>query len=85
MFNIKTKFQERIPRSLAKVITWRVLVTITNTVGGFLASGSWMVGLGVASFALVVNSILYFFHERAWNAADWGKKLADNSTETQNV
>jgi uncharacterized membrane protein len=85
MFNIKTKFQERIPRSLAKVITWRVLVTITNTVGGFLASGSWMVGLGVASFALVVNSILYFFHERAWNAADWGKKLADNSTDTQNV
>jgi uncharacterized membrane protein len=85
MFNIKTKFQERIPRSLAKVITWRVLVTITNTVGGFLASGSWIVGIGVASFALVVNSILYFFHERAWNAADWGKKLADNSTETQNV
>ena len=78
MFNFKTKFQERIPRSLAKVITWRVLVTITNTVGGFLASGSWMVGIGVASFALVVNSILYFFHERAWNAADWGKKVAED-------
>ena len=77
MFNIKTRFQERIPRSLAKVITWRILVTITNTVGGFLASGSWMVGLGVASFALVVNSILYFFHERAWNVADWGKRVKD--------
>jgi uncharacterized membrane protein len=75
MFNIKTKFQERIPRSLVKVITWRILVTITNTIGGFLASGSWMVGLGVASFALVVNSILYFFHERAWNISDWGKKI----------
>ena len=78
MFNFKTKFQERIPRSLVKVITWRVLVTITNTVGGFLASGSWMVGLGVASFALVVNSVLYFFHERAWNASDWGKKVAED-------
>jgi len=78
MFNIKTKFQERIPRSLAKVITWRVLVTITNTVGGFLASGSWMVGLGVASFALVVNSILYYFHERAWNRIDWGKRSFDS-------
>ena len=81
MFNIKTKFQERIPRSLAKVITWRVLVTITNTVGGFLASGSWMVGIGVASFALVVNSILYFFHERAWNIADWGKKITDDQLD----
>jgi len=81
MFDIKTKFQERIPRSLAKVITWRILVTITNTVGGFLASGSWIVGLGVASFALVVNSILYFFHERTWNVADWGKKVAEEEAK----
>lgn len=81
MFNVANKFRERIPRSLAKVITWRILVTITNTVGGFLASGSWIVGLGVASFALVVNSILYFFHERAWNRADWGKKVVDNTQE----
>jgi len=66
-------FIEKISRSLAKVITWRVLVTITNFVGGWLASGSWMVGLGVVSFALVVNSILYFVHERAWNRASWGK------------
>lgn len=71
----KTKISERIPRSLAKVITWRVLVTITNTVGGFLASGSWVVGLGVAGFALVVNSILYFFHERAWNRTDWDRQV----------
>ena len=74
------KFYERIPRSLAKVITWRILVTITNFVGGWLASGSWQVGLGVVSFALVVNSILYYFHERAWNRLDWGKQEADDQT-----
>jgi uncharacterized membrane protein len=79
MLNIKTKFQERIPRSVAKVITWRILVTITNFIGGWLASGSWMVGLGVVSFALVVNSILYFFHERGWNASDWGKKVVEDT------
>ena len=83
MFSIKTKFQERIPRSLAKVITWRILVTITNFVGGWLASGSLMVGLGVVSFALVVNSILYFFHERAWNTADWGKKISEDANDVQ--
>jgi len=75
---LKTKFYEKAMRSLGKVITWRILVTITNTVGGFLASGSWMVGLGVASFALVVNSILYYFHERAWNRIDAGKTIADD-------
>ena len=73
----RTKIQERIPRSLAKVITWRALVTITNFIGGWLASGNPWVGLGVVSFALVVNSILYFFHERIWNASDYGRKISE--------
>jgi uncharacterized membrane protein len=71
----KTKISERIPRSMAKVITWRILVTITNFVGGWLASGNPWVGLGVVSFALVVNSILYFFHERLWNRTDWDRTV----------
>lgn len=66
-------FYERWMRSLGKVVTWRVLVTITNFIGGWLASGSWTVGLGVVSFALVVNSILYYFHERIWNKIQTGK------------
>lgn len=72
------KFYEKAMRSLGKVVTWRVLVTITNFVGGYLASGSWMVGLGVVSFALVVNSILYFFHERIWNRIDAGRQIDDS-------
>jgi uncharacterized membrane protein len=77
MFDFSTKFVETAMRSLGKVVTWRILVTITNFIGGYLASGSWMVGLGVVSFALVVNSILYFFHERAWNKIDAGKKITE--------
>jgi uncharacterized membrane protein len=76
------KFYEKAMRSLGKVVTWRVLVTITNFVGGYLASGSWVVGLGVVSFALVVNSILYFFHERIWNRIDAGRQI-DDSTVSQ--
>ena len=77
MILFKTKFYEKAMRSLGKVVTWRILVTITNFIGGYLASGSWMVGLGVVSFALVVNSIMYYFHERAWNVIDAGKELKD--------
>ena len=73
------KFYEKAMRSLGKVVTWRILVTITNFIGGYLASGSWMVGLGVVSFALVVNSILYFFHERAWNRIDGGKAITSGN------
>jgi uncharacterized membrane protein len=58
-----------------KVVSWRILVTLTNFIGGWLASGSWKVGLGVVTFALVVNSALYFVHERVWNKFDWGKSV----------
>jgi len=78
----KSKFYERFPRSVAKVISWRVLVTITNFFGGWLASGNPWVGLGVVSFALVVNSILYFFHERVWNRSDWGKEVVETNVVT---
>jgi uncharacterized membrane protein len=74
---MKLEFYERAMRSLGKVVTWRVLVTITNFVGGWIASGSWQVGLGVVSFALVVNSVLYYFHERAWNRIDAGKEVME--------
>lgn len=74
------KFYEKAMRSLGKVVTWRILVTITNFIGGWLASGSWQVGLGVVSFALVVNSILYFFHERAWNRIQAGKEIKEDGT-----
>jgi uncharacterized membrane protein len=76
----KLKFYEKAMRSLGKVVTWRILVTITNFIGGYLASGSWKVGLGVVGFALVVNSILYYFHERIWNRIDAGKKIEEDKT-----
>jgi uncharacterized membrane protein len=60
-------------RSVTKVVTWRILVTLTNFLGGLLASGDWRVGLGVAGFALVVNSVLYWLHERCWNSVGWNK------------
>ena len=77
-WNWKHKWTEQQRRSISKMITWRVLVTITNFIGGWLASGNPWVGLGVVSFALVVNSILYWAHERAWNLSDWGKKVSDD-------
>jgi uncharacterized membrane protein len=74
---VQLNFYEKAMRSLGKVVTWRILVTITNFVGGYLASGSWKVGLGVVGFALVVNSMLYYFHERAWNRINAGKEVVE--------
>jgi len=70
-------FYERIPRSIVKVITWRVVITMSNFTAGYLASGSWQTGLKVAIGATIINSIIYYLHERAWNKASWGKKVEE--------
>jgi len=69
----KPKWIEKWPRSLIKVISWRATVTLSNFAGAWWVSGSIAAGLGFAGFALVVNSALYFIHERAWNRIGWAK------------
>ena len=76
------KWVEKWPRSFSKVISWRVVVTLSNFLGAWWTSGSMMAGLGFAGFALVVNSALYFVHERAWNRVSWAK---DVTSETEPV
>ena len=69
----KPKWIEKWPRSLIKVISWRATVTLSNFAGAWWVSGSITAGIGFAGFALVVNSVLYFIHERAWNRVGWAK------------
>jgi len=70
----KPKWVEKWPRSVSKVVSWRVLVTGTNLIAGWIATGNFWGGVEVAGILLVVNSTLYFFHERAWNRVDWNKE-----------
>lgn len=71
----KPKFLEKWTRSLSKVVSWRVTVTMSNFLGAWWVSGNLAAGLTFAGFALVINSLLYFFHERAWNRLDWAKEI----------
>lgn len=70
-----TKFQEKVPRSLAKVITWRIIMILQYVAIGYYTTGSLAFGVGLAGFTTVVNSIIYFLHERTWNKAAWGRKI----------
>ena len=71
------KFIENHPRTVAKVISWRVLLTISHIVNGFIVTGSWATGLQIAGLAAVINSVLYWGHERGWNFAQWNRKPSD--------
>lgn len=71
------KFLETHTRSVTKVVSWRVLLTASHTINGFIATGSLAIGLQIAGWSLVINSVLYWLHERAWNWMQWNRRLQD--------
>lgn len=75
----KSKFYERFPRSVLKMITWRLIIAGQYFVIGYWTTGSAAFGAGLAGFTTVLNSTLYFLHERAWNRADWGKQITETA------
>ncbi|WP_347922832.1 DUF2061 domain-containing protein [Pontimicrobium sp. SW4] len=65
--------QEKIKRSLAKTISWRVIGTIDTVLISWLITGKIALALSIGTIELISKMILYFFHERAWNKIKWGK------------
>jgi uncharacterized membrane protein len=72
------KFTEKHPRTIVKTVTWRVLLTISHFVNGLIVTGSVAMGLKIAGWSLVINSVLYWIHERLWNWFQWNRKPEDN-------
>ena len=68
------KFNENHPRSIAKVISWRVLITVSHIVNAFVVTGSLLIGVKIAGLALVINSVMFWVHERSWNVIQWNRK-----------
>ncbi|HAC15149.1 MAG TPA: hypothetical protein DCE78_04290 [Bacteroidetes bacterium] len=72
------KFYEGHGRTLAKVISWRVLLTISHILNGFFATGNWVVGFQIAGTAAIINSFLFWIHERGWNIFQWNRNVSQN-------
>ncbi len=64
---------ERTKRSLVKTITYRLIILISTFTITYLLTGEIQLTLGITFFVNVMNTLLYFFHERLWNTISWGK------------
>jgi uncharacterized membrane protein len=72
------KFTEKHPRTIVKAVSWRVLLTISHFINGVIVTGSMMVALKIASWSALINTVLYWLHERTWNWFQWNRKPDDN-------
>lgn len=77
------QFKEGQFRTILKVVSWRILLTISHIVNAFVITGSIIMGLKIAGLATIINSILYWGHERAWNHFQWNRSPEQQLTFTE--
>lgn len=60
-------------RSIAKALSWRVIGTLDTLIVSYFIVGEVKAASLIAGVDFLTKMVLYFFHERAWNAVKWGK------------
>lgn len=61
-------------KSLTKTITFALVhFTVAFTVA-YLLTGSWAISSALALVEPVVNTVAFYFHERAWEMLDKAKR-----------
>ena len=60
-------------RSVAKALSWRFIGTLDTLIVSYFLTGQFSVAASIASVDFLTKMVLYFFHERVWNAIKWGK------------
>ena len=64
---------EKYYRSIVKTISWRTIGTIDTMFISYVITGSFIMALSIGSIEVITKMLLYYFHERAWNASNFGK------------
>jgi uncharacterized membrane protein len=60
-------------RSFLKAVSWRILGSIDTFVISFFITGKLTHAASIASVETLTKIVLYYFHERAWNLAPFGR------------
>lgn len=60
-------------RSIAKTISWRALATLITFAISLLLTGRLDIAVKIGLADTLVKLFVYYFHERAWNRAKFGR------------
>ena len=59
-------------RSVLKALTWRVIATLTTAAIAYFVIGDLTVAVAIGGIELVLKAVMYYLHERAWQAVPRG-------------
>ena len=60
-------------RSIAKTISWRITGSGATFLISYIVSGNIEIAGTIAMTQLMINTMLYYIHERLWNKISWQK------------
>lgn len=69
-------------RDLTKTLTYLVLHLGVGFTVAYLLTGSLVVASGIALIEPAVNAVAFYFHEKAWKAADARKVIGAGTAAT---
>jgi uncharacterized membrane protein len=59
-------------RTITKTVTWRIYTTCVGMLTAYLLTGNYRISGAIAISQLIINTIIYALHERAWLRILWG-------------
>ena len=89
MKNITNKFNDWRRRSVARLVSWRIIGGSTTAAIVYFVAKAGASAAETATIIFIcqftVNAILYYIHDRVWNHFQWGREVVfeDGTTITR--
>jgi uncharacterized membrane protein len=71
---IKSHHVDNVKRSLAKSMTFRTSVVVSDAIITYALTHRYDLTIGFVVFTNIASTFLYFFHERIWAHITWGRE-----------
>jgi uncharacterized membrane protein len=65
-------------RSFTKAITWRLMGSLDTLILSYAITGNFVFAGSIAGAESFTKVLLYYLHERTWNAVRWGKRTDEH-------
>lgn len=75
----KHQSEETFGRSIAKTVSYRVVILVLDFTAVYLFTGQVKVAVGFMIVSNVYTTLGYFFHERIWDKIKWGKRIYEKN------
>ena len=77
--------REKRNRSVLKAVSWRVTGSLDTMLVSYFITGSIKTAASIGLVEVVTKTLLYYFHERAWDKIRFGREYKIDNKEFRSM